>query len=124
MLRGTKLSDAEKAKLKEIHGRYATQSKSLRESMKPAMQEARAARQKGDTAAARAVWSRNKAGLDRMQALRTSEQADIRVALTSENQKQFDANVLQMSKRRADAKANGKAGKRGGVRGQRPGQTG
>lgn len=124
MLRGIKLSDAEKAKLKEIHGRYATQSKSLRESMKPAMQEARAARQKGDTTAARAVWSRNKAGLDRMQALRTSEQADIRTALTTENQKQFDANVLQMSKRRADAKANGREGKRGGVRGQRPGQTG
>ena len=124
LLRGVNLSDAEKAKLKEIHGKYSAQSKSLRESMKPAMQEARAARQKGDTAAARAAWSRNKGSVEKMQALRTSEQSEIRSALSAENQKLFDANVQQMAKRRADMKANGKGGRRGGVRGQRAGATG
>ena len=59
LFRGVKLSDAERAKIKDINSKYATQAKSLREQMKPAMQEARAARQKGDTAAARAVMTRN-----------------------------------------------------------------
>lgn len=111
-MRGVKLSAAEQAKLKDVHGRYAAEGKSLRESLKPAMQEARAARQKGDTAAARAAWSRNKAGLDKLQALHAREQTDIRSALSPENQKAFDANTQQMAKRRAEWKANGKAGPR------------
>jgi hypothetical protein len=62
-----------------------------------------------------------------MTALRASEQAEVRAALSAENQKQFDANVQQMSKRRAGMKANhkdGKPGTRGGFHGQRSGQTG
>jgi Spy/CpxP family protein refolding chaperone len=118
MLRGLKLSDAEKAKLKEIHGKYAAQSKSLRESMKPAMKEVRAARQKGDTATARAVLVRNKGTFEKLRTIRTSEQADIRAALSPDNQKQLDANV---AKSRADRKANGRGGRhadqRAGVKG-------
>jgi Spy/CpxP family protein refolding chaperone len=114
MLRGLKLSDAEKAKLKEIHGKYAAQSKSLRESMK----EVRAARQKGDTATARAVLVRNKGTIDKLRTIRASEQAEIRGALSPDNQKQFDANV---AKSRADRKANGRGGRhadqRAGVKG-------
>jgi Spy/CpxP family protein refolding chaperone len=127
LFRGIKLSDAEKAKLKDIHTRYATQAKSLREQMKPAMQEARAARQKGDTAAARAVLTKNKATFDRLAELRKSEQAEVRSALTPENQKLYDANVQQLAKRRDAMKArqkDGKAGKRGGFRAQRSGQAG
>ena len=127
LFRGIKLSDAEKAKLKDIHGKYATQAKSLREQMKPAMQEARAARQKGDTAAARAVWARNKGSMDKLAELRKSEQAEVRSALTPENQKLYDANVQQMAKRRDEMKANrkdGKAGKRGGFRNQQSGRAG
>ena len=127
LFRGIKLSDAEKAKLKDIHGKYATQGKSLREQMKPAMQEARAARQKGDTAAARAVLARNKGTFDKLAQLRKSEQAELRSALTPENQKLYDANVKQMAKRRGEMKAqrkDGKAGQRGGFRGQRSGQVG
>ena len=125
LFRGIKLSDAEKAKLKEIHGKYATQAKSLREQMKPAMQEARADRQKGDTAAARAVWARNKGSVDKLVELRKSEQAEIRSALTPENQKLFDANVQQLAKRRDEMKAHrkdGKPGRRGGN--QHSGQAG
>jgi Spy/CpxP family protein refolding chaperone len=127
LFRGIKLSDAEKAKLKDIHSKYATQGKSLREQMKPAMQEARAARQKGDTTAARAVLARNKGTFDKLAQLRKSEQAEVRSALTPENQKLYDANVQQMAKRRDEMKAqrkDGKAGKRGGFRGQRSGQVG
>jgi len=127
LFRGIKLSDAEKAKLKDIHGKYATQAKSLREQMKPAMQEALTARQKGDTAAARAAFAKNKPALDKLAQLRRSEQDEIRSALTPENQKLYDANVQQMQKRRAEMKANrkdGKLGKRGGARAQRSGQAG
>jgi Spy/CpxP family protein refolding chaperone len=95
--------------------------------MKPAMQEARTARQKGDTAAARAVLARNKGTFDKLAQLRKSEQAEVRSALTPENQKLYDANVQQMAKRRDEMKGqrkDGKAGKRGGFRGQRSGQVG
>jgi Spy/CpxP family protein refolding chaperone len=114
MLKGIKLSDAEKAKLKEIHGRYAPENKKLFESMKPVREEARALRQKGDTAGARAVLERNKAGRDQFKALREREQADARAALTPENQKQFDLNVQEQAKRRAEWAKNG--GKKGGHR--------
>jgi Spy/CpxP family protein refolding chaperone len=127
LFRGVKLSDAEKAKIKDINSKYATQAKSLREQMKPAMQEARAARQKGDTAAARAVMTRNKATFDKLAELRKTQQAEIRSALTPENQKLYDANVQQLAKRRDDMKAHrkdGKAGKRDGARPQRSGRTG
>ena len=127
LFRGIKLSDAEKAKIKDIHSKYATQAKSLREQMKPAMQEARAARQKGDTAAARAVLAKNKATFDKLAELRKSEQAEVRSALTPDNQKLYDANLQQLAKRRDAMKArhkDGKAGKRDGSRAQRSGQAG
>ena len=41
LLRGIKLSDAEKARVKEIRGKYQTESKRLRESLRPAMQDMR-----------------------------------------------------------------------------------
>lgn len=130
LFRGIRLSDAEKAKLKDIRSKYATQARSLREQMKPAMQEVRAARQKGDTAAARAVMTKNKATIDKLAELRKSEQAEVRSALTPENQKLYDANVQQMAKRRDEMKARqkdgrgAKPGERGGFRHQRSGQAG
>jgi Spy/CpxP family protein refolding chaperone len=116
-LRGLKLSDTEQQKVKAIHTKYATEGKTLRESMKPAMQEARALRQKGDTAGLRALWDKNKAGRDQMQALQVRQQAEIRAALSPENQKLFDANVQEQAKRRAEWAKNGKAGGRGARRG-------
>ena len=113
MLRGLKLSDAEKAKVKEIRSRYAVEGKAQREAMKPAMQEARALRQKGDTAGLRALWDRNKASRDQMQALELRQQADIRGALSAENQKQFDRNLQERASRRAEWKKDGKDGRKG-----------
>lgn len=99
-LRGIKLSDAEKAKLKEIHQKYRTEAQSLRQSLKPAMEQARAARQKGDTAAVRKVWQDNKGAREQMKALHDREQAEIRAALSPENQQKFDANVARLKERR------------------------
>jgi len=117
LLRGVKLSDTEKAKLKEMHGKYATETKSLRESLKPAMLEARTARQKGDTAAARALLERTKSDREKLRAVRQRQMADLRTALTPEHQKQFDANVQQAAEKRASAKKGRGAKKHvGGLR--------
>jgi Spy/CpxP family protein refolding chaperone len=126
LLRGITLSEAEKAKLKEIHAKYEPEAKALRESLKPAMLEARAARQKGDSAAARAAWDRSKDGRDKVKALMEREHGEIRAALSPENQKQFDANVQQLAQRRAEWEKGGKDGQHGEFRGRgrRPGQTG
>ena len=113
MLRGLKLSDAEKAKVKEIRSRQAAEAKAQREAMKPAMQEARALRQKGDTAGLRALWDKNKASRDQMQALALRQQTEIRAALSAENQKQFDLNLQERATRRAEWKKDGKDGQKG-----------
>ncbi len=117
VLRGLKLSEAEKAKVKEIRAKYVAEGKTMRESMKPVMQEARTLRQKGDTAGLRALMEKNKAHREQMQAFAARQQAEIRAALSPENQKLFDAKVQEQAKRRAEwAKNGGKGmnGKRGG----------
>lgn len=113
MLRGLKLSDAEKAKVKEIRSRHAEEGKAQREALKPAMQEARVLRQKGDTAGLRALWDKNKASRDQMQALALRQQAEIRGALSAENQKQFDLNLQERASRRAEWKKDGTDGRKG-----------
>ena len=109
LLRGITLSDAERSKLKERHARYGTEGKVLRASLKPAMQEARAARQKGDTAAARAVFERTKGDREKVKALMDRQKSDLRAALSPEHQKQFDANARLVSQRRAEGAKRGTA---------------
>ena len=131
-LRGLKLSDAEKASIKTIDAKYAAEGKTLRQSLKPTMDEARTLRQKGDTAGLRALWAKNKPARDQMQALQTRRQAEIRAALNTENQKLFDANVQAQANRRAEWEKNGKNGKgskqgkgrRGALRGHAPTKVG
>ena len=120
-LRGLNLSETEKSKLKEIRTKYAAEGKSLRESLKPTMQEAQALRQKGDTAGLRALMAKNKPVRDQLQALQVRQQADVRAALSAENQKLFDAKVQEQAKRRAEWQKSGKAGKHDGMRGGKRG---
>ena len=98
-LRGVKPTDAQKAQIKAIHEKYQSQFKSIRESMKPAMDEAKAARQRGDTAGVRAAFAKTEGTRQQAQALRSQESAEIRAILTPEQQKTFDANVAQMKTR-------------------------
>jgi Spy/CpxP family protein refolding chaperone len=99
-LKGITLSDAQKAQLKTVHAKYKAQHDAERARMEPVMAEVKAARQKGDTAAARAAWA--KAGDARTQgeAVRKQEMADLRNVLTADQQKQFDANVATMQANR------------------------
>jgi Spy/CpxP family protein refolding chaperone len=100
LLRGIRLSDAEKARVKEIRGKYQTESKALRESLRPAMQEMRAARQKHDSVAMKAAWDRTTADRQKLDALMQRERTEIRTALTPEHQTQFDANEKQRAGRK------------------------
>jgi Spy/CpxP family protein refolding chaperone len=112
LLKGITLSDTEKAKLQAVRTRYAAERKTLRTSLEPGMKDARAARQKGDTAAARRIWEGSKGTRDQLVNLRQREQAELRAALTPANQVKLDANVKQLAERRADG-AKGRDGKRG-----------
>jgi Spy/CpxP family protein refolding chaperone len=112
LLRGITLTAVEKARVKEIHVRSRTEGKTLRETLKPAMVQAKAARQKGDTAAARAVLERTKGDREKLRALKARQTADIRSALSPEQQKQLDANVQQAAKQPGAKKGKGGKGRR------------
>ena len=121
LLRGITLNDAEKTQMKAIRTKYVAEAKSLRESIRPAMQDLRAARQKHDSAAAKAAWDRTAGERQKLQALMQREQSEMRSALTPEHQKVFDANVKTMEQRRAEWSRNGRGerGRRAGHRGNR-----
>jgi len=121
LFRGITLTGAEKSQVKQVHQKYSTEAKSLRESLRPAMQEARAARQKGDTAGVKAAWNRTASDREKLRALMDRERAEIRTALTPEHQQLFDANVKQVEQRRAEMKQHGKGDRagRGAFRGNR-----
>jgi Spy/CpxP family protein refolding chaperone len=110
-LRGVNPTDAQKTQIKSIHEKYQTQYQSFRTSMKPAMDEAKAARQRGDTTAARAALAKTAATRQQAQALRDRETAEIRAILTPAQQQTFDANVAK-AKAQGD-KMRGERGERG-----------
>ena len=120
LLRGITLSDAEKARVQAVHTKFEAEAKPLRESLRPVMQEMRAARQKRDSAAVKAVMEKSAGDRQKLQALAQRQRAEIRSALTPENQKAFDANAKQLERRRAEWNGRGK-GERGGraLRGRR-----
>jgi len=108
--RGVTLTDAQKTQMKAIHQKYAAQSKPLMESMRPAMTDARAARQRGDTAAARAAFARTADTRAKFDALRQQERNEVRGILTADQQKAFDANLAN---RKEHGRGRGKGLKKG-----------
>jgi periplasmic protein CpxP/Spy len=118
LLRGINLTDAEKASLKTVGEKYHGQFETIRQSMRPDVEAARAARQRGDSAAARAAFARTADERARLQALSERMQVDARAVLTPEHRTQFDANVARMKERMANRRdgdgwgGRGKGGKR------------
>lgn len=99
-LRGIALSDAEKANLKAVREKYAPQMKAQREKFKQSHEAMRAARERGDTVAFRALAKENATARHAaMQELATVQRADVRAALSAENQAKFDANVERIKTR-------------------------
>lgn len=99
LFKGITLSDAEKASVKNVEAKYASQMKAIREQLKPQIQAARDARQRGDTAALRAMRQKSGAEREQIKTLLESEKNDLRAALTPANQAKFDANVKQLEQR-------------------------
>jgi len=103
------LTDAQKAQIKTIREKYKPQNEAARTQAKPFIDAARAARQKGDTAAFRSNMEQaRQVG----QSARAQETAEIRNVLTPAQQVKFDARQKEMADRRAkgDHKGWGKKG--------------
>jgi Spy/CpxP family protein refolding chaperone len=90
--RDLNLTDAQKAQIKAIRQKYQPQNEALRAQSKPYMDAARAARQKGDTAAFRTNMEKAHQVMQNA-SYRTQEQAEIRAILTPEQQAKFDAHA-------------------------------
>jgi hypothetical protein len=92
------LSDAEKTNLQAVRAKYAAQRQTLRTQLRTQAQNAKAARQRGDTAALRSI----RASLQtERQTLGQAERNDVRNALTPANQAKFDANLKRVEARAA-----------------------
>ncbi len=89
-LMGIQLNDNESAAVKQIREKYRAEMDQLREANRGA--------QRG----------RNPAIASQLLAIQEREEAEIRMALTAEHQKQFDANIAK----RKELAANGAAGRR------------
>jgi hypothetical protein len=98
LLRGVTLSDAEKSNLQAVRAKYAAQRQTLRTQLRTQATNAKAARQRGDTAALRSI--RTNLQTER-QTLAQAERNDVRNALTSANQAKFDANLKRVEARAA-----------------------
>jgi Spy/CpxP family protein refolding chaperone len=121
LFRGINLSEAEKASLKTVSERYRSQFAAIRQSMRPDIEAARAARQRGDTAGARTAFARTADERAQLESLTERMRADARAALAPEHRAQFDANVARIKERMAARrKGDGFGGRRdGGKRARR-----
>jgi Spy/CpxP family protein refolding chaperone len=105
LLKGITLTADQKAKLKDLR-----KAEKPNDEFKKAMENARAARQRGDTAAARAQMQ---ALRPQMEQARERQVAAMRGILTPEQQKQFDANVATWKQHAAERGTDGHQGRRG-----------
>jgi periplasmic protein CpxP/Spy len=105
--RDLNLTDAQKAQIKAIRQKYQPQNQALRDRAKPFKEAARAARQRGDTAAFRSNMQQAAQVMQSGKSIHTQELAEIRAILTPDQQAKFDAHQRTASERRA------KGGKRG-----------
>jgi Spy/CpxP family protein refolding chaperone len=119
MMDSLNLTNAQKEQIQAIHAKYRLRFEALRDSTRPNAQAARAARQAGDTAAARAAMERVRAQGTAVAALRQQEQAEVRAVLTADQRARLDAKHAQMRERMAQRDSAGKAHPRG-MRGRRP----
>ena len=107
LFHGIKLTDAEKASVKAVREKYQPQFASLFKSMRPELQQARAARQRGDSAAAKEAFEKTRDQREQARKLMEQARQEVRAALTPDHQKQFDANVARMRARFARARHRG-----------------
>jgi Spy/CpxP family protein refolding chaperone len=113
LFKNIKLTADQKARLKALR-----KSEKPNDELRTAMQDARAMRQRGDTAGARAKMQ---ALRPQMEQQRERQFAAIRSILTPEQQKQFDANVAEAKQHAAQRGEGRREGRFGGRDGQQKG---
>ena len=110
--RDLNLTDAQKAQIKAIRQKYRPQNEALRAQAKPFLDAARAARQKGDTAAFRTNIEKAHQVMQGGQSIRAQEKAEIRAVLTPDQQAKFDAREKSKGEHgKGEHKGWGKKGK-------------
>ena len=97
LLKGINLTDAQKDRLKAIRKEQEPEMKKTREQFGVVMKEAREARERGDTATARAKMEQVRGQMERQ---RDQQIATLRTILNADQQKQLDANIAAMKERR------------------------
>ena len=107
LLEGITLTDAQKTRLQELRKENRSEMEKTRERFGAVMKEARDARQRGDTATARAKMEQVRAQMDKQ---RERQIASLRTILTAEQQKQLDANVAQWKERAREGGHRGHGG--------------
>lgn len=114
LLKGINLTDAQKNRLQAIRKEQEPEMKKTREQFGAVMKEAREARERGDTATARAKMDQVRTQMERR---RDQQVATLRTILTAEQQKQLDANIAAMKERGAQGghRGHGDQSRAGGV---------
>lgn len=118
LFRGIQLTSVQQTRLRATRGRYQQERERLRASMRPALEQARAARQRGDTAAARAALQGTASQRTQLLALRERELSELRAVLTPAQQSTLDANAAALRKRRGERGRGEHAGRRGMTEGR------
>ena len=122
LFKDIKLTDAQKTQLKELRKAEHDKFAANRDQWKKEREELKAARQRGDTVAVKAIRDRQRATMEQA---RSQQLEAIRNILTPEQRVQFDKNVAELKQREQErARRFGERGPRGkGFRG-RPGRVG
>ena len=101
LLKDITLSDAQKAQDKQLHESQKAKMEANHDAMKKQFDEARAARQRGDTTAAKAIMQRNRQAMEQD---REQQIAALRNILTPDQRVQFDKNVATLKQRASRAR--------------------
>ena len=114
--RDLNLTDAQRTQIRAIHEKYRPRIKAVHDQFKTQSDAARALRQKGDTAAARAAFQRLRTDMQaRIQPIHQQQHAEIRNLLTAEQRTKFDAAQQRMKERMQNRQKDGR-GKAGRYR--------
>lgn len=115
LFRGVQLTQAQRTQLDSINQKYRAEAKSIRDSMRPALEEARAARQHGDSAGARAAWQRTADQRSQLRSLRERQLGEVRSMLTPEQRARFDQNEKALRARMRERHGGHHRGQKAGA---------
>ena len=112
LLKGITLSEGQRTQIAQLNKTQRDAFEAKRPGRKAEMEQLRAARQRGDTAAIKAAMQKNRQEMTQARAQRV---AAIRNLLTAEQRVQFDRNVAELQQRETERAQ--RVGQRGGKRG-------